>query len=299
MQADKSYISAAIQAATITRMDAGAFGFCVIHVVNQDTGSRIFTMDRSAKEIRTRLVLAFALRNELELLIGLMRIPVCGNGNQLLFVPGIENDIQIEMGGGGEALLMELGWEAYGELIPGDHHLRERIGEDKRDFHLLNDKPGFISSQLRELVHQILYTRLTGHYRNLYLRGKIHELVMHQLLMESEPKLRSVRNDWEGLNRMHLVKELIRKDLSAHHSIPDLARQVGTNDNYLKKQFKEIYGTTVYGYLHSQRMEQGHRLLEDSDRKITDVARDLGYKQPSHFAKAFKKYHGYLPNEIR
>lgn len=44
-------------------------------------------------------------------------------------------------------------------------------------------------------------------------------------------------------------------------SLLELSRLIGLNDYKLKTGFKEMYGTTVFGYLREQRLEKAYRLL--------------------------------------
>ncbi len=81
-------------------------------------------------------------------------------------------------------------------------------------------------------------------------------------------------------------------------SLIDLAHQVGTNDAYLKKHFKEVFGTTVFGYLHDAKMREARKMLLE-DKTVTEVAYHTGYRYVAHFTRAFKKYFGVTPNQVR
>jgi AraC-like DNA-binding protein len=105
--------------------------------------------------------------------------------------------------------------------------------------------------------------------------------------------------DEVNIKKMHMAREIIASNLARPCSIIDLAQQVGTNDCYLKKNFKQVFGTTIYGYLQKERMEKSKDLILAGNKKIAEVARIAGYKHASHFTTAFKKYFGYSPNKIR
>ncbi|HRP56926.1 AraC family transcriptional regulator, partial [Agriterribacter sp.] len=140
-----------------------------------------------------------------------------------------------------------------------------------------------------------------GHYKRLFIKSKVIELLMLQLEQyEQEPAPDMPEELGEAnIKKMHLAREIIASNLSRPCSIIDLAQQVGTNDCYLKKNFKQVFGTTIYGYLQKERMEKAKTLLLAGNKKIAEVARIAGYKHASHFTTAFKKYFGYPPNKIR
>ena len=74
---------------------------------------------------------------------------------------------------------------------------------------------------------------------------------------------------------------------------------VGTNEYDLKRDFKVVFGNTVYGYLKQYRMEQAKSMLIENDATVAEISLKVGYKHATHFTSAFKKHYGYLPNKLR
>ncbi len=74
---------------------------------------------------------------------------------------------------------------------------------------------------------------------------------------------------------------------------------MGLNDFKLKKAYKQLYGTTLYGDFHHARMERAKKLLEETSQSIVAIADLAGYKNVSSFSVAFKKYFGSTPGEFR
>jgi len=71
------------------------------------------------------------------------------------------------------------------------------------------------------------------------------------------------------------------------------------NEYKLKKGFKELFGTTVFGYIHQIRMDLAKRLLLGTSKTAKEIAYETGYGSPQHFSKAFKEQFGIPPNSIR
>jgi AraC-like DNA-binding protein len=76
----------------------------------------------------------------------------------------------------------------------------------------------------------------------------------------------------------------------------ELARIVGINDCKLKAGFRQVFGTTVFGYLHDCRMERSRQLLEAGEMSVTEAARAVGFVSRGHFAAAFKRRFGVNPS---
>jgi AraC-like DNA-binding protein len=82
-------------------------------------------------------------------------------------------------------------------------------------------------------------------------------------------------------------------------SLKELAKLSGLNEYKLKKSFKEVYNTTVFGYLSDHRLNEARKKLESSNKSIAEIAYDLGYSSPQHFAKAFKEKFGLTPKFVQ
>ncbi|MCD8489485.1 MAG: AraC family transcriptional regulator [Desertifilum sp.] len=68
-----------------------------------------------------------------------------------------------------------------------------------------------------------------------------------------------------------------------------MARQVGLNDCTLKRGFRQVFGKTVFGYLHEYRLEYARQLLEERRLNVSEVAQKIGFVNRSYFAAAFRK----------
>jgi AraC-like DNA-binding protein len=101
------------------------------------------------------------------------------------------------------------------------------------------------------------------------------------------------------LDRIHQAKEILLQDIENPPSLLELAHRVGLNDYKLKSLFRQVFGTTVFGYLHQQRMQRAHHLLQTSDLTVTEVANLVGYTSLSAFSTAFKKFYRISPSHLR
>lgn len=77
----------------------------------------------------------------------------------------------------------------------------------------------------------------------------------------------------------------------------ELSKQHGLNEYQLKVGFKEIYGSTVYGYVMDAKLQKSRLLLDSGRYSVNEVAFQIGYQNPSHFIAAFKKKFGTTPKK--
>ncbi|WP_187443957.1 helix-turn-helix transcriptional regulator [Sphingobacterium phlebotomi] len=129
----------------------------------------------------------------------------------------------------------------------------------------------------------------------------ILEIIFHQIesLAVESKNTQQVIVMKDHYEKILLVKEIIEEDLSKNHSIPELAKQVGTNVQYLKKYFKQYFGKTVMSYITDKKMEYAKKLILTGNHRVSDVARMTGYKHATHFTTAFKKHFGFIPNSLK
>ncbi|MEM1213741.1 MAG: helix-turn-helix transcriptional regulator [Planctomycetota bacterium] len=81
--------------------------------------------------------------------------------------------------------------------------------------------------------------------------------------------------------------------------VPRLAAAVGLSQNYLAKLFRDHYGQTLQAYLAQQRIARADLLLRTTDLTIKAIAAQVGYPDPQHFNKTFRRLIGVAPSARR
>ena len=82
-------------------------------------------------------------------------------------------------------------------------------------------------------------------------------------------------------------------------TVDEIAAAALTSPRQLQRVFAEVGGTTVRDYVTELRMETAHRLLATTNVPISAIAREVGYRQPAQFAKAFGRRYGMAPSDLR
>lgn len=135
---------------------------------------------------------------------------------------------------------------------------------------------------------------------SLRLSHKLKEVfIRHLELLGLEGK-----ENINGISENHIksiikAKNIIEADLSTNFTIQNLAKLSGTNEQYLKKYFKALYGKTIQKYTMSVKMNYARELIKSQDIKMSEVAESIGYKHATHFTAAFKRHFGYVPHKLK
>ena len=163
-------------------------------------------------------------------------------------------------------------------------------------------KLGKTSPSMAIALQQILHCPYQGATRRLYLESKSLELITlaleHCKTQEPTPKKPRPLKP-EDVAIMHQAKDILINQMHNPPSLLSLARQEGINDCKLKQGFREVFGTTVFGYLHDYRMEQAAALLRRNQMTVTGVATAIGFANRSAFAVAFRRKFGLNPSDYQ
>ncbi|MBE7384257.1 MAG: helix-turn-helix transcriptional regulator [Leptolyngbya sp. SIO1E4] len=150
---------------------------------------------------------------------------------------------------------------------------------------------------IRAVVRQIIDCPFSGVTKRLYLQGKVFELMALQLEGISTPVCQNRMLKPETMARVQQAAAILRSHLETPPCQTTLAQRVGVSDRTLRRGFKQLFGTTVLGYLTEQRLALAERLLRDTDLSVTEVVHCCGYSNPGHFAAAFKRRFGITPRQ--
>jgi AraC-like DNA-binding protein len=154
-----------------------------------------------------------------------------------------------------------------------------------------------VTAKMRSLAQQIWNAPYQGGLRRMYLQAKVLELLVMQLDWLEQAPQSTQSSTRPTRDRVYHAREILLADLEHPPSVMELAQQVGVSVGTLQRQFRALFGTTVFGDLTAQRMKQAEQLLRQGDYSVTEIAAVVGYANPGHFAAAFKRQFGITPYE--
>jgi AraC-like DNA-binding protein len=160
-----------------------------------------------------------------------------------------------------------------------------------------------MSTDMVTAAATILSTTLKGTLRRYYIEGRALELLTLSLQACIENQANSDKPErgmsQREVERMHRTRELLEDRFINPPTIGDLARHIGLNEAKLMHDFKQLFGQTIFDFTQNLRMDEAKRLLETTERSITEVAFDVGYEYSSNFTTAFKRRFGITPSVAR
>ena len=98
-----------------------------------------------------------------------------------------------------------------------------------------------------------------------------------------------------------LLRARDRMDALSHEEWPvaRLARVAHVSPAHFARSFKQAFGVPPHRYLLTRRIERATALLRDTDRPITEIAFDTGWKSLGTFGRTFRDVAGENPAAVR
>ncbi len=158
---------------------------------------------------------------------------------------------------------------------------------------------GKISNNLKTILLQIEENDIMEGMKAGYINTKLQELfILFFSIINEEQVQCPVRKNNPELIKIKKAHDLLMQNLLNPPAKKELAESVGLSEYKLSKGFKEVYGSNLYEYVLNEKMELGKQIVETKNKKIQEVALEMGYENPSHFIEAFKKKYGYTPKQL-
>jgi AraC-like DNA-binding protein len=193
-------------------------------------------------------------------------------------------------------------------------HLSQFVKPRKSDTVLTDDILNFkhvssfskilpLCGKTRMVLEAVLNHTYTDSLENIYINAQTQMLLLYSLdcmLGEKEIDVVNCKFLANEADKEKIIKsrEILIQHIGEPITIKELSRKVAINECYLKKGFKELFGTTIFDFYQSQRMEHARYLLYEKGLSVTEVSMMLGYSSISHFSTAFKKHTGLKPCEL-
>ena len=98
---------------------------------------------------------------------------------------------------------------------------------------------------------------------------------------------------------LHDVEREIKEHYAENISLRELSKKFYINNAYLGQMFKKKYGVSFKDYLTDYRIKEAARMLLCTDKKVINIAEDVGYKDSDYFVQKFIERMGCTPSKYR
>lgn len=95
------------------------------------------------------------------------------------------------------------------------------------------------------------------------------------------------------------IEKEVREHYADNLSLRELSKKYFVNSSYLGQIFRKKYGQSFKDYLSNYRINEAARQLLKTDKKISQIAEDVGYKDSDYFIRKFIEIKGCTPSKYR
>jgi AraC-like DNA-binding protein len=156
---------------------------------------------------------------------------------------------------------------------------------------------------IQSILHQIVHCPYEGLHRGMFLESKALELLALAPEQWQTDFVHSGGPKHTGLNQKNRsmifsARDILMNRMENPPTLTELAKMVSVSDWTLKEGFREVFGTTVFGFLRNYRLQQGRGFIEQG-MTVSEAACAVGYNNPSYFANEFRKKYGFNPGDLK
>jgi AraC family transcriptional activator of pyochelin receptor len=270
-------------------------GFYILHFQNESNEIQNFEREINS----TFIQIHFCLRGNSKFLFnnGAYSFDVLDNRSILLYNPQRILPINLEIQPKTTLISLLISIEKFHALFSKESGYIPFLSNENSNKKYYDDKE--IKTTESIVLQQIINSNINSSIRELYVRGKVYELLSLHFQKEetTEGEYCPFLVDEENVLKIRKAKEIIISRMAEPPSLQELANEIGLNIKKLKEGFKQIYGDTVFSFLFDYKMEHARRLLESNQFNVNEVGTKVGYSTASHFIAAFKKKFGTTPKK--
>ena len=160
-----------------------------------------------------------------------------------------------------------------------------------------------LCGKMRLTIEALLNHNYEDSFENIFINAQTQILLLYSMecmagVTAEELIICKFLNNEADREKISRAREILIQHIGDPITIRELSRKVAINECYLKKGFKEMFGTTIFDFYQNQRMEHARYLLYEKGLSVSEVSVLLGYSSISHFSTAFKKHTGIKPCEL-
>lgn len=169
----------------------------------------------------------------------------------------------------------------------------------------------YLSKQKKELLTQpctaedyrTLHELEIIHHHNeedlLYNRSRIYSLICSFFTkVFYEKKVKKMQGALR-YDQIITAKNIILENINAIPKLEVVAKAVNMSVSCLLRQFKLMFGKSIYEYILEKKMELAKKMMIEERMDVKTIARKLGYHQASPFIEAFTRWHGCSPGRLK
>ncbi|PWR21793.1 helix-turn-helix transcriptional regulator [Zavarzinia compransoris] len=151
------------------------------------------------------------------------------------------------------------------------------------------------SARLADLARRTLDHPYGGPLGLMFLESNTLALVIEVAGQWGEDRRLLARLGRRPYEQAMAARDILDAELAAPPKTLDLARRVGSNVTSLQSHFRAVFGTTIFGYVRTRRLQMAHLMLVEHGLGVAETGYRVGFASPAAFTAAYRRHFGQPP----
>lgn len=165
--------------------------------------------------------------------------------------------------------------------------IQEKFIEDAaRTYRNAMDETGY--EKLQSFRHVLSFASIYEYQENFM-----------DFILELSDRINCFEEDSQSIQKIKKAIEYIQQRYNEDINLAVVSNYISMNYSLFSYSFKQYTGTNFVNYIKKLRVDEAKKLLEQTDMKIIEISKTVGYPNEKHFMKLFKLYCGVSPSEYR
>jgi AraC family transcriptional regulator len=95
------------------------------------------------------------------------------------------------------------------------------------------------------------------------------------------------------------VEAMVETQYNQKLTLKALSKEAGIHPVHLSRQFPKYFNVSLYYYVRQIKIEKAVVMLYNNEYTLSEIGRQCGFSDPSHFNRCFRKIKGINPSEYR
>lgn len=119
-----------------------------------------------------------------------------------------------------------------------------------------------------------------------------------QLIIAISKNIKKQSQNYATSLKIEKIIKYMNQNIHNRLTLSELSEMVQLSSTYLSRAFKEITGYSIIEFFNKMKIDKAKEMILEGDKKIKDIAQELGFTDEFYFSRIFKKIEGISPSEF-
>lgn len=126
----------------------------------------------------------------------------------------------------------------------------------------------------------------------------ITRALLQELIFELYRNEKRENRNYSAALKVENIIKYMHNHISSKLTLNELSDRVQLSPAYLSRVFKDNTGYSLIGFFNKMKIDKAKELIIDGNKKIKEIAHEVGFSDEFYFSRIFKKIEGISPAEF-